>query len=156
MTNQIAKQGGPKLPNGLTPPLRTLLDSQALSEHRAMVAFEQEVLAKKLDRFGWDSMDPAIRTRLRADWMNALADFTIDEVQEACRIALRNKAKDALNEETIVGIIQSNRARIVAALPKPDDNPYQARDIKPFDERERMAELVAKTFPSIKRFGGDQ
>jgi hypothetical protein len=132
------------------------LPPHVLERHKAHLGLELEVLSRKLDRFGWDSMDPAIRTRLRADWMSALADFTIDEVQEACRIALRNKAKDALNEETIVGIIQSNRARIVAALPKPDDNPYQARDDKPEDERERMAELVAKAFPSIKRFGGDQ
>ena len=132
------------------------LPPPALERHKAFLGLELEVLSRKLDRFGWDSMDPAIRTRLRADWMNALADFTLDEVQAACRVALRNKAKNALNEETIVGIIQRNRARIVAALPKSDDNAYQARDIKPFDERERMAELIAKSFPSINRFGGAQ
>ena len=127
-----------------------------LERHKAYLGLELEVLSRKLDRFGWDSMDPAIRTRLRADWMNALADFTLDEVQAACKLALRNKAKDALNEETIVGIIQSNRARIVAALPKPHDNAYQARDSKPQDERGRVADLVAKAFPSINRFGGAQ
>ena len=36
----------PKLPNGLTPLLSGLLDSRALSKHRAMIGFEQEVLAK--------------------------------------------------------------------------------------------------------------
>jgi hypothetical protein len=145
---ELARAGIVFLTKSLPPP--------ALERHKAYLGLELEVLSRKLDRFGWDSMDPAIRTRLRADWMNALADFTLDEVQAACRVALRNKAKDALNEETIVGIIQSNRARIVAALPKPDDNAYQARDSKPQDERGRVADLVAKAFPSINRFGGAQ
>jgi hypothetical protein len=157
MTNQISTQterqtelaraGIVFLTKSLPPP--------DLERHKAFLGLELEVLSRKLDRFGWDSMDPAIRTRLRADWMNALADFTIDEVQAACRVALRNKAKDALNEETIVGIIQSNRARIVAALPKPDMNAYVPREDKPDDERGRVADLVAKAFPSLKRFGGE-
>jgi uncharacterized protein (DUF1778 family) len=130
------------------------LPPSALERHKAALGLELEVLSRKLDRFGWDSMDGMIRTRLRADWMNALADFTIEEVQDACREALRNKAKDALNEETIVGLVQAKRARIVASLPKPDDNAYVARHDKPEDERERVADLVAAAFPSLKRFGG--
>jgi uncharacterized protein (DUF1778 family) len=130
------------------------LPPSALERHKAALGLELEVLSRKLDRFGWDSMDGMIRTRLRADWMNALADFTIDEVQDACREALRNKAKDALNEETIVGLIQAKRSRIVAALPKPDGNSYVARNDKSEEERKRMAELVASSFPSLKRFGG--
>jgi hypothetical protein len=125
----------------------------ALERHKAALGLELEVLSRKLDRFGWDTMDAAIRTRLRADWMAALADFTVDEVQDACRTALRGKAKDALNEEAIVEIIQAKRAKLMAALPRVDDAPYQDRATKPEDERERMADLVSASFPSLKRFG---
>lgn len=125
-----------------------------LERHKAALGLELEVLSRKLDRFGWDSMDANIRTRLRADWMKALADFTIDEVQDACREALRNRAKDALNEETIAGIIQAKRAKIVASLPKPADDTYRARPDKPADEKARIAELVAEVGYAPKRFGG--
>lgn len=99
-------------------------------------------MSRKLDRFGWDQMDPTIRTRLRADWANALADFTVDEVQAACREALRGKASEAMNEERIAAIIQRNRAKIVAALPKPRE-PEHVR-IQPDEEQRRRAnEIVA-------------
>ena len=43
---------GPR--TGLTLPLSRSLGSQDLSRHRAMIALEMEVLAKKFDRFGWE------------------------------------------------------------------------------------------------------
>ena len=143
-TDQLAEAGVVFLTKSLPP--------HALERHKAALGLELEVLSRKLDRFGWDTMDGAIRTRLRADWMNALADFTVEEVQDACRDALRGKAKDALNEEAIAEIIQAKRARIVATLPKPDDG-YQPRTDKTEEERKRMAEMVARAFPSIKRMG---
>tara|TARA_R110000782_G_scaffold218427_1_gene305812 strand:- start:29073 stop:29468 length:396 start_codon:yes stop_codon:yes gene_type:complete len=125
------------------------LPPHVLERHKAHLGLELEVLSRKLDRFGWDSMDAAIRTRLRSDWMNALADFTIDEVQEACRIALRNKAKDALNEETIAGIVLSSRARIVAALPKPAEQPTERKPI----DKEAADRILAEAGFAPKKFG---
>jgi hypothetical protein len=39
---------------GLTLPLSRSLASQDLAKHRAMIAVELEVMAKKFDRFGWE------------------------------------------------------------------------------------------------------
>jgi hypothetical protein len=82
----------PKLPNGLTPLLSALLDSRALSKHRAMIGFEQEVLAKTVDRFGWDrDAGSPSHDRMVTDWMNALQDFPLTEVQRACLAAISAK-----------------------------------------------------------------
>ena len=82
----------PKLDIGLTPLLSELLDSRGLGIHRAEVAFEQEVLAKKVDRFGWDrdAGTPA-HDRLVLDWMRVLQDFPIEEVRDACAAAIMAK-----------------------------------------------------------------
>ena len=153
MTNQIAKQGGQKLPNGLTPPLRTLLDSQALSEHRAMVAFEQEVLAKKLDRFGWDrDRGTPAHDRMMTDWMDALQDYPLDEVKAACVAAVLDAPGKMPNEGHIRAQIISKRAKVVAAIPK---------QIAPQADRQPVAREVAERIMreagiKIQKFGGTQ
>lgn len=60
-----------------------------------MIAVELEVMAKKLDRFGWDrDRGTAAHDRIMRDWMDALQDFPLEEVQEACRRHLvENPAK---------------------------------------------------------------
>lgn len=125
------------------------LPPHELERHRAALGLELEVMSRKLDRFGWDQMDPTIRTRLRADWADALADFTIDEVQAACREALGGKPAEAMNEERIAGIVQRNRGRVVASLPKPAE-PFRERE--PVDKGAAQAIVDAAGF-GVKRFG---
>ena len=81
--------GYPKAANGLTLPLTTSLDLSALAMHQATVALELEVLAKKMDRFGWerDRGTPA-HDRMVNDWIDALQDFPLSEIQDAVRAAM--------------------------------------------------------------------
>ena len=69
---------------GLILPLSKSLGSLDLAKHRAVVAVELEVLAKKLDRFGWerDRNSPA-HDRTLIDWMDALQDYPLDEIRAA-------------------------------------------------------------------------
>lgn len=133
--------------NGLTPPLKTLLGSRDLAEHRALLAFELEVLAKKYDRFGWerDRGTPA-QDRLITDWMAALDNYPLDEVQAACRIAVKNDPRNMPNEGHIGKIILDGRARAVAMHkyrnPQPIDN---ARTVSP-DMADRAQQILSDVF----------
>jgi hypothetical protein len=109
----------PKLANGLTPLLSALLDSRALSKHRAMIGFEQEVLAKKVDRFGWDrDAGSAVHDRMVTDWMNALQDFPLIEVQRACIAAISAKPDKMPNEGHVKAQILAARRVAIASQPR--------------------------------------
>jgi len=131
---------------GLILPLSRSLGSQDLAKHRAMVAVELEVMAKKMDRFGFgwerDRNSPA-HDRLVIDWMDALCDFPLDEVRAACREWVSSEPRKMPNEGDILKRIMAARARAVAALPK-----HREPELAPVSEaqRKRAAEIVASVF----------
>lgn len=153
MTTELTAQSLPTDPQtGLTLPLKTLLGSQALAKHRAMLALELEVMAKKVDRFGWDrDRGTAAHDRLITDWMDALADYPLQEVQDACRAWVKKRPEKMANEGGIVGLILSARRERVAA--------HKARlPAQPEPRKERCApevaaEIVRSANFHIKRFG---
>jgi hypothetical protein len=100
---------------GLILPLSRSLASQDLVKHRAMVALELEVIAKKLDRFGWErDRGSAAHDRLILDWMDALQDYPLDEIRAACRASVIANPNRTPNEGHIVHEI--TLARREAAL----------------------------------------
>lgn len=101
---------------GRTLPLSKLLASQDLDRHRAMLGLELEIMSKKLDRFGWDrDRDTPAHDRIVIDWMDALQDFPLSEVQAACRQWLRDSPRKMPNEGDIFSIISEQRRRVAAA-----------------------------------------
>jgi len=152
MTNSVALTNAPKAANGLTLPLRKFLGSQALMEHRAMVALELEVLAKKLDRFGWDrDRNSPAHDRLVIDWMDALQDYPLDEVQSACRQWVLENPRRMPNEGDVLGVIGRGRAAFIAsqprvALPEPEREKMTAK---------RAVEIMAEVGFEPKKFGDD-
>lgn len=113
---------------GLTLPLSRSLGLQELGKHRAMVAVELEVMAKKMDRFGWDrDRGSMAHDRLIMDWMEALQDYPLGEVQAACRSWVLSNPRKMPNEGDIVGVIGKARGDRVEAhksrqppAPEPD------------------------------------
>ena len=102
---------------GLTLPLSTSLGSQDLAKHRAMVAVELEVMAYKVDRFGWDrSRGTATHDRMITDWMDALQDYPLAEIQAGCRAALIANPNRMPNEGHVIAQINKARAKTVAAF----------------------------------------
>ena len=133
---------------GLTLPLSKSIGSQALAKHRAMVAVELEVMAKKMDRFGWESdRGSAAHDRIVKDWMEALQDYPLGEVQAACREWVRSNPRKMPNEGDILGKILAARRKHVEALPKPAPN------IVPVSRptAERAAEILREAGFAVKR-----
>ena len=134
---------------GLILPLSKSLGLQDLAKHKAMVALELEVLAKKYDRFGWDrDRDTASQDRLIMDWIAALQDFPLPEIQAACRAHVEADPKNMPNEGHIKALILGNRERAVkaykASLPPPPE-----RELPPVDARVAIAASLG--LPVLKR-----
>jgi hypothetical protein len=111
------------------------------------LGIELQVASAKVDRFGWDRMPPELRTRLRQDWMDALQDFALGEVQAACRQALGDNPRDAVNEQKIKALIIADRARRLAAIPKPPEpDPVDRRP-----DAETRARQAAELLANMKR-----
>ena len=114
------------------------------------MALELEVLAKKFDRFGWErDRGTAAQDRLIADWMDALHDYPLDEVREACRRCVMQSPSRMPNEGHIAAAILDQRRLIAKPMPKrtPPEPPK-----KPRMSQEAAAEILARAGFSAKSF----
>jgi hypothetical protein len=104
-----------------------------------MVALELEVMAKKLDRFGWErDRNTAAHDRIVTDWIEALQDYPLAEVKSACRAAILANPNRVPNEGHIVAQIVAARREHVARLPRrPEPEPDRQR-VRP-EEAARIA-----------------
>ena len=140
----IASQVGP-LPNGLTPLLSKHLGSQDLAKHKATLGLELEVLAKKFDRFGWDrDRGTAAQDRLVLDWMDALKDYPLDEVRNACKAAVLSNPNKMPNEGHVIAQIEKARAAFLAKQPKPIEAPKPERVVS--DAQRETANVLTQRF----------
>ena len=122
------------------------LSPQELDNHRAQVGLRLEVLVRKTDKFGWDRMDPAVRTILRKDWMDALQDFTLPEIDDACRAAVLASPDKCPNEGHVRALILKDRAAIRAALPKPEEPFYSALSVPTEERRGHVRRIMGEVF----------
>jgi hypothetical protein len=115
-----------------------------------MVAVELEVLAKKMDRFGWErDRNSAAHDRLVMDWMDALQDYPLDEIRAACRESVISKPNAMPNEGHILAKIMEARSRALR-LARPEAKPEPPRErMKP----EVAAEILAQAGFAPKRMG---
>lgn len=134
---------------GLTLAVTKFLGSQELQKHQAMIALELEVMAKKMDRFGWErDRGTLAHDRLMKDWITALQDFPLSEVQAACRAWVEAEPRRMPNEGDIRGKVMAARAKRVSALPKPE--PVEIRERA---TPEQAAAILAEAGFRPKTFG---
>ena len=151
MTTALSTRHPTDLRTGLTLPLSKSLALQDLTKHRAMVGVELEVMAKKMDRFGWErDRGSMAHDRIVTDWMDALQDFPLDEVQAACRAWVQDNPRRMPNEGDIRGKVMAARAKHVAALPKLQPEPQRERATP-----EQAAAILAEAGFKPKTFGGN-
>ena len=132
--------------------MHRFLGSQDLGRHRALVAFELEVLAKKLDKFGWErDRGTLAHDRLMTDWMDALQDYPLSEVQTACKTCVIQQPSRMPNEGDVLAKIMDARRAAVSLLPK-QEVPETVRDLTSEERAHRRA--VATEI--LRGFGGRQ
>ncbi|WP_282091329.1 hypothetical protein [Epibacterium ulvae] len=93
-----------------------------------MLAMECEFLAKKFDRFGWErERNTPAQDRLMLDFMDALQDFPLPEVQAACKAAVISNPNKMPNEGHVRAEIMRGRAQRVRDLPRSSLEPRAKR-----------------------------
>jgi hypothetical protein len=108
------------------------LGSQALAKHKATLSVELDVLAKKFDRFGWErDRGTVAQDRMFMDWMDALKDFPLEEVADACRATVLANPNKMPNEGHIKAQILEARRQHTATHPKP---------VEPVAKKERLSD----------------
>lgn len=118
-----------------------------------MVAVELEVMAKKMDRFGWErDRGSMAHDRIISDWMDALQDYPLAEVQAACRKWVETNPRKMPNEGDIRNQIIAAREVMVerhkATLPpKPEENRERAT-------AEQRRNILQEAGFRLKRMGG--
>jgi hypothetical protein len=104
---------------GLILLLSKSLGSQDLAQHKAMVAVELEVMAKKMDRFGWDrDRGTMAHDRMVEDWMDVLCDYPLPEVKQACREWVEKNPRKMPNEGDIRALIIAARGAFLRKNPR--------------------------------------
>lgn len=94
-----------------------------------MLAMECEFLAKKFDRFGWErERNTPAQDRQKLDFMDALQDFPLSEVQAACRAAVLANPNRMPNEGHVRAEIMRARSNRVAAAPAAASQPEPKRE----------------------------
>ena len=125
-------------------------------KHRALVGFEMEVMASKLDKFGWQrDRGSGIAERLLTDWMDALQDYPLGEIQSACAYAIEENPGKMPHEGYIYKIIMRERAKVIAATRPP--KPVEHETHRPTEaERKRSADYLAQAGFAPKKFGSEE
>ncbi len=120
-----------------------------------MVAVELEVMAKKMDRFGWErDRGSMAHDRLLTDWMDALQDFPLHEVKSACRAWVEKHPRKMPNEGDIRREILSVRANAVRAYQAANpEQSYEPRAERVTKEQAEAIMLEVGFRP--RRFGGE-
>lgn len=112
-----------------------------------MIALELEVMAKKMDRFGWDrDRGSAAHDRIVTDWMDGLHDYPLDEVKAACRKWVETNPRRMPNEGDIKALIVAARRPRVRSLPQPEPERQRVT-------ADRTAEIMAEIGFAPKRAG---
>jgi hypothetical protein len=111
-----------------------------LSKHKATLSLELEVLAKKFDRFGWDrDRGSMAQDRIVLDWMDALQDFPLIEVRNACRAAVLSNPNRMPNEGHVKAQILAARREAIAGQPKPVEQVVTKQRLSDESEAERVS-----------------
>jgi hypothetical protein len=106
---------------------------------------------KQFDRYGWDrDRGTAAHDRLVINWMNALQDYPIDELQAACSACIIAKPDKLPNYGHVKAQILVARRDALARQPKPVE-PMLER-VAPDDAQKARADAIMAGFNKGKSF----
>jgi len=96
-------------------------------------------------------MSEEIKTLLRADWIAALLDYSIEEIDRAIVDFTIERPDKCPNEGHIKKRIIANRGRdLLKQKPAPENDPERQPPTEA--EKQRIKNLIEKSFPKMKSF----
>jgi hypothetical protein len=103
--------------------------SEQLDQHRAILAFELDVVSQKVQRFGWHDMASQMKDRLTKDWVDCLEPYPFPEVKRGIADCLEVDPKKCPTEQAVRLAIHKRRAKAIR----------ESESIEPEQEKERPA-----------------
>ena len=127
------------------------LDGQQAARRGAELVAILEVASVKIDRFGWNSMDPHIKDAVCNDWCDLLSQYTLGEVRKGVAevFAASGGKLKSINEFRVQEQIKKAHRELLAKLPKEPEPPREAERIAP----DTAARIMAEAGFAPKRFG---
>lgn len=96
-------------------------------------------MAKKMDRFGWEQdRGTAAHDRLMIDWMDALENYTLEEVKSACSRWVRYNPRKMPNEGDILNLMGIQRQEEIAEYKAKNPPPEEPRKERVSPERAKQ------------------
>jgi hypothetical protein len=87
-----------------------------------------------------------VKAEILGDWMDALENFTPDEIRAGCREYLDGQHRDRKPKTgDILELLVAKRTEIRRSLPKPPEPPSPVLSV-PVEERRAQAEQILKRF----------
>ena len=127
------------------PLLQTRLTSSALNEHKANLVVLLDAMSMKVNRYAWriEGERSVAQQEASRDWAEALCNYPLDEVREACRAyVLINPDVKAPNEGHVMAMILKQRAKVAARYTPPQAS---AERSEPRVTPERAAAILAES-----------
>lgn len=115
-------------------------------KHRAWIGVRIEAL---LDGYWSARPSEAVKAEILTDWMDALENFTPDEIRAACREYMEGPDR-ARKPKTgdLIEMLVAKRTEIRRSLPKPPEPPSPVLSV-PQEERRRQAEAIMARFRGV-------
>jgi hypothetical protein len=100
-----------------------------------------------LDSYWSSRPSEAVKAEILSDWMDALENFTPDEIRAACRAYIEGQSRDKKPKPgDIVELLVAKRSEIRRSLPKQPEPAADRLDKKTMEDRRRKAEEIMARF----------
>ena len=137
--------------NGAKPLLTLSLKPQELDRHRAAIGVEVEA---SLNNGGYwiEPSSQLVKMKMLMKWMDALQNYSIDEIEAAFSQHVMKDPKRKPNEGIIYNIIIANRQRAVASQPKEPDTYVPVEDKITPEAHARLMKEFGSITGKVKSF----
>ena len=120
----------------------TVLDDEQLSRHRAFVAIKAQSL---MSRYFQLPQDELVKRDILLGWMDALQDYTQEEINNACRSYLINFPNRRPHEGHILEQIIKARDHVLKRQPRLQIEEKSKREQDP-EKRRKISEELMRSF----------
>lgn len=111
-------------------------------KHRAWIGVRIEAL---LDGYWSSRPSEAVKAEILADWMDALENFTPDEIRAACRQYIEGPDRSRKPKTgDLIEMLVAKRTEIRRSLPKPPEPPSPVLSVPQEERRKQAAEIMAR------------
>ena len=145
-------------PGNLPPTIRLYAQSlspQECTKHRAWIGVRIEAL---LDGYWQSRPSDVVKAEIMADWMDALQNYSPDEIRVACREYLSGPNCDRKPKPgDLRGLIDARRhAEVMRHRASAPPEPEPVRDMSPeaLEARRKSAEEIMAKFTGDRKFDG--